>query len=452
MKRQINIDYIGVVRRVGDGFVYEECEIVANERLIEQLRTMVEDESKTILDVQACLVDNFGDGEKMVHNYVLPHIYKMSFVDKVCYPEFMVAEHYENERAKIAESVEYEEDVATILTKYDREKKKEFLDKALRYIAAVDFAATAEQIQHDPTVIISSHEEIGWSKWEYSLNDDIKIILNTNLGMGYTSYMTVDVSYKGIVLPSFSHFVKYFEADACILSSHTASYTPERENWVRILHFVVSICQAYKDKGEKFYDEWAKDSLLTLKEGMSAICVHPEIIMAQMCNKPADVMGLFGVGGMSQADHDKYERYPAEMLMLFKATKTTQALDFVTILNRSKVVKSLINFNSTCCLATSVADYIEQLNRELVPTLLEEIAVQHSKTERLNGRLDPLTEQWRNIEDRLDENPEDAEMLISKGRLDEKIDTLLNEIVAREGFMKTLQQCYAKITKSGVLN
>jgi hypothetical protein len=39
-----------------------------------------------------------------------------------------------------------------------------------------------------------------------------------------------------------------------------------------------------------------------------------------MCNKPADVMGLFGVIGISQADHDKYERYPAEMIMLFKAT------------------------------------------------------------------------------------------------------------------------------------
>lgn len=452
MKREINIDYIGVVRRENAEFVYEEREIAANEGLIEQMRTMAEDENKTILDMQACLAEYYGEGEKMAYNYVLPHIYKMPFVYDVRYPEFMTAERYEKERAKVAESVEFEEDVVATLTKYDNEIKEEFLDKALRYIAAIDFAATAEQIKKDPTVILSSHEEIGWSKWEYNLNDDIKITLNTNLGMGCTSYMTVDVSYKGIVLPSFSHFVKYFEADACILSSHTASYTPERENWVRILHFVVSICQAYKAKGEKFYDEWAKDSLLTLKEGMTAICVHPEIIMAQMCNKPADVVGLFGVSGMSQADHDKYERYPAEMLMLFKATKTTQALDFVTMLNRSKVVKSLINFNSTCCLATSIADYIEQLNRELVPTLLEDIAVQHSKIERLNERLDPLTEQWRNIEDRLDENPEDAETLISKGRLDEKIDTLLNEIVTRDGFMKTLQQSYAKIAKSGVLD
>ena len=38
-----------------------------------------------------------------------------------------------------------------------------------------------------------------------------------------------------------------------------------------------------------------------------------------------------------------------------------------------------------------------------------------------------------------------------KGRLDERIDTILNEIIARNNFMKSLQQCYAKITKLGIL-
>jgi hypothetical protein len=86
---------------------------------------------------------------------------------------------------------------------------------------------------------------------------------------------------------------------------------------------------------------------------------------------------------------------------------------------------------------------------EELPTL---IARQQQKIDKLNERLDPLTASWRDIEERLDEDPEDAETLISKGRLDEKIDTLLNEIVARDGFMKTLQQSYAKIAKSGILN
>ena len=438
MKREINIDYIGVVRRENAEFVYEEREIAANEGLIEQMRTMAEDENKTILDMQACLAEYYGEGEKMAYNYVLPHIYKMPFVYDVRYPEFMTAERYEKERAKVAESVEFEEDVVATLTKYDNEIKEEFLDKALRYIAAIDFAATAEQIKKDSTVILSSHEEIGWSKWEYKLGDGIKITLNTNLGMGAVSYMTVNVSYKDVVLPSFSHFVKYYDARTYELSAHTIAYTAERQNWEHILRF---ICNVLCDNGW-IYD-YAGAEVTALEDGLKAIVADTSAVLNRMYNEPQSDAYLSAVGNMLQADCDKYERYPIESAVVFKAQKFTGAL---------QLVKSLHLWADIYPNAMEVADYIERLNRELAPTLLEEIAVQYQKIERLNERLAPLTEQWRDIEEHLNENPEDAEMLISKGRLDEKIDTLLNEIVTRDGFMKTLQQSYAKIAKSGVLD
>ena len=438
MKREINIDYIGVVRREGEGFIYEERKIVANERLAELLRTMTEDENKTILDMQECFAEYFVKDEKMVYNYVLPHLYKMPFVDRVCYPEFMTAERYENERAKVAESVEYEEDVAATLAKYDVEIKEWFLDNALRYIAAVDFATTAEQIRQDPNVIIASHEEMGWSKWEYTLNDDIKITLNTNLGMGVVSYMIIDVSYRGVVLPSFSHFVKHYNVRPYELLSHTIAYTAERQNWEHVLHF---ICNVLCDNGW-IYD-YGGAELAALEKALNVIAADPLAVLNKMYNESHGDTYLSAVDNMLQTDYDKYERYPMESVMTFKARKITDVL---------MLVNSLHLWTDIYPHTTEIVDYIKQLNCELAPTLLEEIAVQHQKIERLNERLAPLTVQWRDIEERIDENPDDAEMLISKGRLDEKIDTLLNEIVARNGFMKTLQQCYAKITKAGILN
>ena len=86
---------------------------------------------------------------------------------------------------------------------------------------------------------------------------------------------------------------------------------------------------------------------------------------------------------------------------------------------------------------------------EELPTL---IVRQQQKIDKLNQRLDPLTATWLEIKERLDEDPENAETLISQGRLDERIDTILNEIIARDSFIKSLQQCYAKIGKSGMLN
>ena len=438
MKREINIDYIGVVRREGKRYIYEERDIIANEKLNEQLRTMAEAEDKSILDMQACLAEYFGDGDHKTYDYVLPHLYKIPFVDRVCYPDFMIEQQYENERAKVAESVEYEDDVEATLAAYNSEVKGEFLDKALRYIAAVDFAATAEQIKKDPAVILSSHEEIGWSKWEYDLGDSIKITLNTNLGMGAVSYMTVDVCYRGIVLPSFSHLVKHYDVRPYELSSHTIAYTAERQNWEHVLHF---ICNVLCDNGW-IYD-YGGAEVAALEKGLKAIATDPSDALNKMSDKPKSETYLSAVSNMLQADCDKYERYPIETATVFKVRKITGAL---------RLVKSLRLWTDIYPYAREVADYIEQLNRELSKTLLEDIATQHQKIERLNERLDPLTAQWRDIEAQLDENPEDAEMLISKGRLDEKIDTLLNEIVARDDFMKTLQQCYAKITKAGILN
>ena len=98
-----------------------------------------------------------------------------------------------------------------------------------------------------------------------------------------------------------------------------------------------------------------------------------------------------------------------------------------------------------------MACYIKQLNQELVPQLLEEIATQHRKVDRLNERLMPLTDQWQDIEVCIDKNPENTEMLIFKGRLDERIDTLLKEIVTCNDYIKSMQRSYARITKSGIL-
>ena len=103
-------------------------------------------------------------------------------------------------------------------------------------------------------------------------------------------------------------------------------------------------------------------------------------------------------------------------------------------------------------IGTEVAEYIEEQCRLIMEELPTLIARQQQKIDKLNQRLDPLTATWLEIKERLDEDPENAENLISQGRLDERIDTILNEIIARDSFIKSLQQCYAKITKSGVLN
>jgi uncharacterized coiled-coil protein SlyX len=441
MKRQINIDYIGVVRRDSNDYLYEEHDIIANQEIIGKLQAITEDDTKSILDMQACMREMFGDEPKPVRRVVLPENYDTPFVFPAKYPDFISEEHYENECQKVAESV-CEEDAPEEFKEYNRECKERFSAATLRYIHATAFADAEAELKSDESVILHSHEELGYKCWKHSPSEDIEIVLNTNFGMGASSYITLDIKYKGRKLVSYSPLVQHYTADALALSINTYTFIAERDNWSTLLRLVGDLCQHAQLNSSDLVEKWVKGDVDTLISGLKEIVADPAGMLGEMHDNPTTMFSGHRISNMLQKDCDMFERYSVESAELFKANKLTEALSFV---------ESLRAWADIYPPATEVAKYIEEqcrLTMEELPTL---IARQQQKIDKLNERLDPLTASWRDIEERLDEDPEDAETLISKGRLDEKIDTLLNEIVARDGFMKTLQQCYAKIAKSGIL-
>ena len=50
MLNEINIDYIGVVRKKEENYLYEEREITTNKKLIDKLQAIAEDDTKRLLD------------------------------------------------------------------------------------------------------------------------------------------------------------------------------------------------------------------------------------------------------------------------------------------------------------------------------------------------------------------------------------------------------------------
>lgn len=442
MKRQINIDYIGVVRKEGDNYLYEEREITANQELIDKLQAIAEDDTKSILDMQACMHEAFGDVPKPVHRVALPDNYDTLFVLPASYPNFIDEEQYENECQKVAESV-CEEDAPEELKEHNRERKKEFLATALRYIYATDFTTAEAEIMKDEGVVLHSHERLGWKGWKYSPSEDIVIALNTTFGMGVSSNTYLDIKYKGRRLTAYSLLIQHYKADAFVLGMNTCSYISERDNWTTLLHLICNICQRAQQSSYDLAEKWIKDDVDTFICGLKEIVADPASVLTVMHDNPSKIGCVYCVENMLQKDCDMLERYPVESAELFKARKLSDALHFT---------KSLREWADIYPSAAEVAEYIEEqchLIMEELPTL---IARQQQKIDKLNQRLDPLTATWLEIKERLDEDPENAENLISQGRLDERIDIILNEIIARDSFIKSLQQCYATITKSGILS
>ena len=442
MKRQINIDYIGVVRKEGENYLYEEREITVNKKLINRLQAIVEDDTKSILDMQVCMHEAFGGAPKPVHRVVLPENYNTPFVLPAKYPDFVSEDQYENKCQKVAESV-LEEDAPEELKEYNRERKEEFITTALRYIYATAFADAEAELAKDKCVILYSHDRLGWKGWKYSPSEDIEIVLNTSFGMGVSSYTTLDIKHKGRKLATYSPLVQHYKANAFALGMNTRTYNAERDNWSTLLHLICDICQRVQLNSNDLVEKWVKEDVDTFISGLKEIVDDPAGVLATMYENPLKVGCLFGVRNMLQKDCDILERYPMESAELFKANKLTEALSFV------ESIRELANIYP---LVAEVAEYIEEQCRLIMEELPTLIARQQKKIDKLNVRLDPLTATWLEIKERLDEDPENAETLISQGRLDERIDTILNEIIARDSFIKSLQQCYAKIVKSGVLN
>lgn len=441
MKRQINIDYIGVVRKEGDNHLYEEREIANNQELIDKLQAIAEDDTKSILDMQTCMHETFGDAPKSIHSVALPENYDTFFVLPASYPNFIDEEQYETECQKVAESV-CEEDAPEELKEYNRERKKEFLATALRYIYATDFTTAEVEIAKDEGVVLYSHERLGWKGWKYSPSEDIVIALNTTFGMGVSSNTYLDIKYKGRRLTAYSLLIQHYKADAFVLGMNTRSYISERDNWGTLLRLICDICQRAQQSSYELVEKWVKADVDSFICGLKEIVTDPASVLAAMHDSPSKIVCVYGVENMLQKDGDMLERYPVESAELFKARKLSDALHFT---------RSLREWADIYPSAAEVAEYIEEQCRLIMGELPTLIARQQQKIDKLNQRLDPLTATWLEIKERLDEDPENAENLISQGRLDERIDTILNEIIARDSFIKSLQQCYATITKSGIL-
>ena len=442
MLNEINIDYIGVVRKKEENYLYEEREIATNKKLIEKLQAIAEDDTKSILDMQACMHEAFGGAPKPVHRVVLPENYNTPFVLPAMYPDFVSEDQYKNECQKVAESV-CEEDAPEELKEHNRERKEEFLATALRYIYATDFTTAEAEIMKDESVVLYSHERLGWKGWKYSPSEDIVIALNTTFGMGACSDTYLDIKYKGRRLTAYSPLVQHFRADAFVLGMNTRSYLAERDNWTTLLRLICDICQRAQQSSYDLVEKWVKDDVDTFVCGLKKIVTAPASVLASMHDNPSKIGCVYGVENMLQKDGDTLERYPVESAELFKARKLSDALHFT---------KSLREWADIYPSVAEEAEYIEEQCRLIMEELPTFIARQQQKIDKLNQRLDPLTATWLEIKERLDEDPENAENLISQGRLDERIDTILNEIIARDSFIKSLQQCYAKIAKSGMLN
>lgn len=490
MSKNINIDYIGVVKENNGAYKFEQMPILESLELKIQLQAMCKNPNRTLLDMQDAFAMQVKT-ENKVYNYCLPYSYSSAYIDYyIFYPELKTYETYQADRdAKIQEitdlikNYEIPEDdkakrIKEKVSEYDLSLKEAFLQEAVRYINAMDFTATCSYLRTLDSVKMFSHESARWTTKLYHINEDLIITVLTNFGYGSSARFFVNVCYKGIDLLPYSATVNYYYAKMQDIIKCTRNYIPCRESWLTALVFVADLSNKAKAGIDEFAHNWIRNEVTEMMDGLRYIKHEPKRALDNILkNKLSDTCTLVAVRNMNEDEDNTYKAYPHELALVFKMEKISNALCLLEKLKEASIIYEQANQaiedikELNIVIAPEIKDAIERLNNEvhsreteLAQTQIELAKAEETKDPLVN-QLDeifcwllkrrPYLDYWRHrmLQDSLRKSyarkyPEYTAAIKLVDDLSKKCAAAQKDIYYRKQFMARLQKCYTNIANA----
>ena len=470
--KTMNKNYIGVVTRTeSDNLCLKQVNISKEHmELLAKLQDMCKNPNRTLLDMQNEFVRTFT--KKEFFYLCLPYSYSSSYIDGISYPKCLTFEEYqtkiEKKRTELSEDHirRSTEQIEMCLSEYKEKLKKNYCYDCERYIEGYNFNKTSSSVKSQSNTVMLSTEDIGWTSYEYKVNDDITISIHTNFGYGSSSYFFLNLKYKGVEILPYSSIVKYYKANIIELRRHTRQYSMFRDSWNVAFDFVVETANTAKNTPELFVKKWITNELKEMLSGLRFISQNPEAaINSFINNKNDDILNGFcyNVRNIWETEIKDYGVYKNEMSLAFKAEKITGALLLL------EKLQPLTELSSTI---TDSIDEIKRINRCLSPelerqiiktqndikihkqhliyleetlTALEEKVAPHNEriAELQEGKLS--YEKTAIMKEYMEENPEYASLCSEIDDINTKIAETKTHIRKREGFADCLTECIERI-------
>ena len=404
----LNVDLINVLNEINGTLKFDQVAIEQRGcEIIEKLEQMLENENQSVLDMQSHFTrayekkDDYrmphGNKLKSKYNYCYPNSYKSSFIEGIEYPKIFsfneYMEHLKEHRNLFTEELkakyekklknreitrtDYNEYIADIpnevekkITELISSLKLNFYKTAKRYVQADNFYRSMQEVSSDNSCKMVSTETIGFTTYEYQINDDIEFVVKTNFGFGHASYFFVNLRYKGIDILPYSDYVKYYFARMADFVRYTRLYDVQRDSWNIAFSFVEQTGNMAITTPKKFIHVWIQNECEEMMAGLRAINQKPEQSLKHMISK-------FGHNEENQFDHsiclrnvrqaevDSYMVYPHEMTIAYRVEKVTGAL---LLLEKMKALTSLYST------VIEHINEIKEMNKGLLPDIEKNMA------------------------------------------------------------------------------
>lgn len=351
-KRTINVDYISIVRQEGNLVKLEHIDIRKPESLLSDLKAILEDPERTLLDLQSRMCEFYEEDKRRNISYLHHSNYTNAHTTGyVSFPKIYHQDEYndmirEIEARTISKNclslsrikerdgeTAYQERLNSYITETLQRKKDEYYRQCLTFITAITYKDTSAECKEDPTIKLYSNA-FCWSRTkDLRVNSDIVLSITAQLGYSSQSaHLGISLWYKGILIHPYSFFVSHFRKYrkykfyVKIISPHTLC-------WEDIFQSVVDMANMATTHPEQFYNKYIKDEIKKMISGLTYIVEKPKYFIASLI----DDKESYFENGIRPEYVKAYREFPDDMSMALIAYKLCDAYELLS--NLSKLAK-----------------------------------------------------------------------------------------------------------------
>lgn len=378
--------------------------------IIKELENAKDNPNKTLMDMQSLFLHSFHPILEY-YNYTFPYSYGSSYISGASKPKNLSYAEYQNKLTKdIAEIIKGKTaaEIDTIKKNQDKEYKSSFYYQATRYIQQQQLYKAFQKAQNDPNVKMYSRENIGWSSLEYKITDDIKVCVYTNFGYGFACYFTLTVSYKGIVIAPFTHIVKYYNANMTDLIRCTRNYYVSSDSWNPAFDFVKDFANQSLKNPQKFVEDYLMNEIRETMSGLRNIMSNPNGVIDMFKRQDRNLVEYHTfrlISPMSDDEKKKFEVFPSEMPVVFKAEKIHESYKMLKRLKEIGEILPEVN--------KYVSEIVSMINK-LTPEINRTMNTIKNDIKRLQTQKNAMTKNKESLDEKKNVHEKAIDALIEK--------------------------------------
>jgi hypothetical protein len=259
---------------------------------------------------------------------------------------------------------------------------KQLKDYTKQFFDSYLIEKTYKRCKNDVSIKAFSHRRVGWTTYEYKLNDILAVEVITNFGYGRSSYFVITLIYQDIKIIPYSRLVLYYYVNVMELLRHTREYSVVDCSWKLALDFVKDACNDYQDKGSRSFI-----IKYVINECEKLIELLPNYLITNIFNLSENKDGNFFY------EKDKFEKIELKGfdLILFRGEKISGAVDFtesINKLNKITPTKKYIDCIEDCCikLLPQLSQALSELDI-IIPKYENELIIENEFSGMIENKL-----------------------------------------------------------------